>query len=114
MVPPEGIVVVGASNGTTSALDFAVTTEGPKPRALVFLSPGQYTEAQYTIADQRAALEPIPILFAYPGAEAAYSNAIAAAAPATWQFIEYAEGSHGTGLLQTPRVVEDIVGFLAQ
>ena len=58
----QKLVVVGASNGTTSALDYAVlaqrkqVTQGavtpatPPVAALVFLSPGPYTEKQNPFA----------------------------------------------------------------
>ncbi|MBW2460593.1 MAG: hypothetical protein JRH11_03020, partial [Deltaproteobacteria bacterium] len=81
------IVLVGASNGTTTAFDFVAETAADPDRgarALVFLTGGGYTENQRQINDQRAVLDPLPIRFVYSTAEAAWSQGFEAGAPSPW------------------------------
>ena len=109
----ERLAVVGASNGTTTALDYAVTAAKP-PRALVFLTGGAYTENQTKLADQHAKLDVVPILFVYSTAENAWSKGFVPSAPPQWVFKEYANGAHGTGMFAAePRSVDDVASFLA-
>jgi pimeloyl-ACP methyl ester carboxylesterase len=107
------IGIVGASNGTTTAVDYAVSA-AVAPRALVFLTGGTYTEAQTKISSQRAKLDPIPILFVYSSAESAWSAGFATAPSAKWAFKEYANGDHGTRIFTAaPASIDDVSAFLA-
>ena len=115
----SAMVLVGASNGTTTALDFLVASSTnpaiPSPRGLVFMSAGEYTENQHAIADNLDLLKSVPVLFAYPESEAAYNDALAAdpSPGAQWQFIEYAGGSHGTGLFSSnPESLQQVADFV--
>ncbi len=95
-VVPERLVVVGASNGTTSALDFAVDPLLPRPAALVFLTGGTYTENQTRVSEHRDVLEGLPIDFVFSAAERSWSAGFIEGAPDTWHFDEYDPGDHGT------------------
>jgi pimeloyl-ACP methyl ester carboxylesterase len=92
---PNRVGIAGASNGTTTALDYTVIA-APAPKALVFLTAGTYTENNNRIRDQRAKLDPIPILFVYSTQERAFSAAQQTGAASAWEFEEYANGDHGT------------------
>lgn len=111
------IALVGASNGTTTVLDYALMTAADDaleaPAALVFLTGGAYTEAQNTVADNRATLETLRVLFVYSTAERAWSAPFEAGAPTTWQFNEYTGGDHGTRMFSAvPASVTDVADFL--
>ena len=115
---PTRIAFVGASNGTTTALDFTVFAAGdatvPVPAALVFLTGGTYTENQNAMSANRAVLDRLPILFVFSTAERAWSAPFETNAPAAWQFKEYNPGGHGTRMFQAqPRSIDDVAGFLA-
>lgn len=115
-VDPARVAFVGASNGTTTALDYTVATAGEaaRPRALVFLTGGMYTENQNRIADHRALLDPMPILFVYSTAERAWSAGLMPGAPAAWAFREYDPGDHGTRMFAVqPAAVDAVAEFLA-
>ena len=94
---PSRFVIVGASNGTTTALDYAINTsmsDTADPAALVFLTGGTYTENQNAVSS--GALQTLPVLFVFSTAERAWSAAFQSDAPEPWAFLEYAEGAHGT------------------
>ena len=95
---PERIAFIGASNGTTTVLDHAVWTQANAfaPAALVFLSGGPYTENQNAIADHRAFLGGLPLLFAYPSSEAAWNEGFTGTAGCSFE--EFTPGAHGTRL----------------
>lgn len=114
---PTRVAVVGASNGTTSALDYTVwsveESAAVTPRVLVYLTGGGYTENQNTIADNLDALGAIESLFVYSTEEAAWSAGIQATAPASWVFQEYPGGAHGTNMFETkPESMDDLRAFL--
>jgi pimeloyl-ACP methyl ester carboxylesterase len=91
------LAVVGASNGTTSLVDYAVWAEGenlPAVAAMAFMSPGSYTENQTAFAD----VPQVPALFQYPSNESAWPETQQAAAPDLWTFTEYTGTAHGTQL----------------
>lgn len=116
-VPGGAIAVVGASNGTTTALDFAMygasQADIDQPAAMVFLSGGQYTENQYSIAASLAELSAIPIQFAYPSAEATWNDGVEALGVGVWSFVEYAPGDHGTRLFSAaPDSIGGVIDFL--
>jgi pimeloyl-ACP methyl ester carboxylesterase len=110
------IVVVGASNGTTTAFDFAVETAGDSergPAALVFLTGGTYTENQYAIADQRAVVDPLPIRFVYSTLERDWSVQFEPGAPSGWVFDEYDMGAHGTAMFMArPESMDAVADFV--
>ncbi len=90
----DNLVFIGASNGTTTALDFAVyaNTEATikLPKGLVYLTGGSYTENQNKIASNRKLLDTIPTQFVYSTVEATWSASFKAAKAALWEFVEYA------------------------
>lgn len=110
------IGVVGASNGTTTLLDFTVFAEMARtveePRGVVLLSGGGYTTNQNEISD--SAIGP-NALFVYPSGEAAWNESVAASAPTTWRFEEISPGAHGTGLFTAAPETEALVAdYLAE
>ncbi len=113
----DKIALVGASNGTTTALDYAVYASGaadaPSPAALVFLTGGTYTETNNQFADQRAVLDALPIQFVFSTAERSWSAGKQSAAAASWTFEEYDPGDHGTRVfnVQAPSIAK-VADFL--
>lgn len=116
------LVIVGASNGTTSALDYTLRSQfdgasiGPTPQALIFLSGGGYTEAQFTIAENLRMLE-LPIFFATATddrASATWTATQEARANAAWSFMTYASG-HGTHIFRgAPEAVAPLARWAAE
>lgn len=104
-------VLIGASNGTTSALDYAVWAAGeglPEPVALGFMTGGSYTENQNPLVGVD-----LPAVFTYSTAERDWSVGKEPGAPAGWSFLEYDGGDHGTLMFDVkPEVGADIVSFL--
>ena len=89
------LMLVGASNGTTSVYDYTaarVNMELPAPAAMVWLSPGTYTVAQNALADHP--LSELPLLIVHPDNEP-WSTQLAAV-PEAWKVVEIASGQHGT------------------
>lgn len=110
----EKMVLIGASNGTTSALDFAlwsVSEEALKtPDALVMMTGGTYTENN----NDFGALALGSVMFTYSTEERAWSVAQQEHDPGSWLFREVAEGAHGTLMFEAePSVSEEIETFLA-
>lgn len=113
----ERVGIVGASNGTTTMLDYTVglTPSEIRPRALVYLTAGTYTENQHLFADGRATLDPIAALFVFATSERAFSVALMSGAPATWAFREYDPGAHGTRIFSADgSSIEVVADFLAR
>ncbi len=111
------IALVGASNGTTTALDFTVFAGADAayetPKALVFLTGGAYTENQNTISSHRPLLDPLSMHFVYSKAESAWSKGFEAGAPSTWKFSEYDPGDHGTVMFDVrPESIAEVANFL--
>lgn len=110
------IGLVGASNGTTTIVDwsiFVATANRPAPKALVYLTGGGYTETNNSIAQNRAALEPIPSLFVFSTAERAWSAGLQGG-PTIWEFEEYDPGAHGTQMFGSrPESIQRVVTFLS-
>ncbi|MEZ4320144.1 MAG: hypothetical protein R3F61_21875 [Myxococcota bacterium] len=106
------LAIVGASNGTTSALDYAAWagSEGlPEPVALGFMTGGAYTENQTAMS----ALT-VPAVFTYSTAERAWSVDQQPLDPGSWSFLEYADGAHGTQMFAAaPEVEDDLETFLS-
>jgi pimeloyl-ACP methyl ester carboxylesterase len=116
----QKLVIVGASNGTTSALDYAVLAQRATPSgtapvaALVFLSPGPYTEKQNPFATAATLFKTTPILFMFPDTEAAWPRQFQTGAPAAWQFLRFDKGAHGTSMFEVrPVAMENVVSFIA-
>ncbi len=111
---PSSLVIVGASNGTTTALDYATTasvSDTADPAALVFLTGGMYTENQNNV--DTGVIRDLPLLFVFSTAERAWSAAFEPGAAATWAFIEYADGAHGTGVFDAvPESVDDVADWM--
>lgn len=112
--PANAVSIVGASNGTTTTIDFTVSAEaGDRPPSLVLLSPGGYTENQNAIADNVDVLAPLPIFIGYPDDEATWPEANAVHDTGAWEQHEYEGGSHGSGLFRShPDIVGEIVAFI--
>jgi pimeloyl-ACP methyl ester carboxylesterase len=116
------IVYVGASNGTTTALDLAVRAarhpEVTPPRALVFLTGGSYTEAQHKIADHRALVERLPLMFVFSTVEGQWARRLKQRKASPWRFLELpgltkAQG-HGTRIFTArPAAVDAVADFVA-
>jgi pimeloyl-ACP methyl ester carboxylesterase len=107
----EGIVAIGASNGTTSVLDYTVhaQVEGlPEVIAAGFMTGGGYTEAQNAMS----AMGNIPSVFTFSTAERDWSVGQEPLDPGTWAFEEYADGTHGTQMFDSnPSVKKDLRNF---
>jgi pimeloyl-ACP methyl ester carboxylesterase len=105
------IGIIGASNGTTSMVDYAVwaPSQGlPEPVGLGFMTGGAYTETNNAMAD----LPPIPAVYTYSTEERDWSVAQQPLDPGTWSFLEYADGDHGTLMFDAdPTVTDDLVEF---
>ncbi len=114
----DNLAIVGASNGSTTALDFTVKAAADgqlsQPRAMVFLSGGMYTENQNKIADNQALLANHPVLLAYPPAEAAWNTTVLGLGISGWQGMEVSPGGHGTHMFgSNPEVMTEVANFLA-
>ena len=107
------LVLMGASNGTTSVLDYSVwaAAEGHTvPSAVAFLTGGTYTVANNDMED----LPATTALFTYSTAEKAWSERQMDLDPGSWTFSEYADGDHGTLMFAAEDgFTEDLAGWLA-
>jgi alpha-beta hydrolase superfamily lysophospholipase len=126
---PDRVVIVGASNGTTTALDWTVRrsqVDGAGPAGVVLLTGGTYTENQHRISGVRGAIEQTPFLFVFSTAERRWSAAQAAAAnpgegegegeTATppWRFDELDPGGHGTRMFSVrPQAIGTVADWMA-
>lgn len=114
-VDASRLMVVGASNGTTSALDYTVGHDAslPTPSALIWMSPGTYTESQNAIADHRKTLDVIDIQWLFPTNEP-YSKDFQNGAPAGWSFVERGT-AHGTRMFDEAELEDqtlaDMIAF---
>lgn len=105
--------IIGASNGTTSMIDYAIwaPSQGlPEPVALGFMTGGTYTETNEVMED----LPQIPSVFTFSTAERAWSEDQRPLDPGTWSWLEYPEGDHGTRMFDAdPTVTDDLTAFFA-
>ncbi len=91
------ILLVGASNGTTSVMDYTVdaqTSALPLPKAIAWLSPGTYTESQNSISANQQLLQTLPNLIVHPDNEPwaqQYSSF-----SSNWKIVRIDNGQHGT------------------
>ncbi len=92
---PE-VLVVAASNGTTTALDYATSAspDRPEPRAMVWMSPGTYTTTNSDIED----LDTDELLFVYPPEEASWVDRVQRNQDPDqkWTYAQCEGGEHGT------------------
>jgi pimeloyl-ACP methyl ester carboxylesterase len=116
--PPDlsRLALVGASNGTTTALDYTVHASAqpdhPDPSALVFLTGGGYTENQHHLSDVLDVVAATPILFVFPANESAWSQGYAGVSE-SWTHSEYEPSGHGTHLFDSaPESMTDVVEWL--
>lgn len=118
-VDTDRIVLVGASNGSTSVWDYAVAHDPalPAPAGIALFSPGTYTEAQHPFADHRDVADALPMLWLYPDTEP-YSAGFVDGAPDMWTFVEIAGGVHGTGNFDDGALeataIDALVGFVGE
>lgn len=107
------IRLVGASNGTTTALDYTVTASAagyPAPERMVFMSGGSYTETNHDMEELVIDL----LLFTYPRGEANWNEAQAELDPGTWTFEQYAGNAHGTEVFEdSPDTAEFVRAWLS-
>ena len=111
----ESIAIVGASNGTTTAFDYAASDapEDTPPAALVFLTGGNYTENQTDLTVERDRLAQTPILFAFSTQERAWSAGFIPSAPDAWRFEEFDPGDHGTRMFGSrPESIDAVADWL--
>ena len=119
--PPDlsRLSIIGASNGTTTALDYALhaaesAEEDPVPHAMVFLTGGPYTENQNELGAvlENPELDEVPILFVYPEDEATWSESYKDTA-AHWTHKSYEQSGHGTHLFDSaPVSMTDVTQWL--
>jgi len=108
---------VGASNGSTTCLDYAIhalDSEGLRgPSGLVFMTGGKYTENQHTLSG--SVVQNLPVLFTYNAGEAEWSESQKKGAPQDiWRWISYQPGGHGTRVFESnPESMKDVTRFLA-
>ena len=107
------LAIIGASNGTASALDYTLWARGEgltEPVALGFMTGGSYTEKQSAMS---SLTDGPPAIFTFSTAERAWSVAQEPGGPSTWVFHEYAAGDHGTKMFDAaPEVAADLDAFL--
>lgn len=108
------LAVIGASNGTTTLLDYAIWAPGeglPPVTVAGLMTGGTYTENN----DDFDAMPDVPAIFTFSTAERAWSVEQQAGGPAAWEFVEYPTGDHGTLMFDAaPQVAADIDAFLAE
>lgn len=109
------VALLGASNGTTSALDYAAWSgdEGLfEPAAVGFMTGGTYTENQTPMTE----FPIIPAVFTYSTLERDWSESQRALDPLhNWTFLEYADGAHGTDMFTAePTVQDDLMVFFRE
>lgn len=105
------LAVIGASNGTTTLLDYAAWAPGedlPPVAAAGFMTGDTYTEFNTPFTE----MPEVPAVFTYSTAERDWSVAQQEGAPASWVFHEYADGRHGTAMFDVaPEVADDLEAF---
>ncbi len=107
------ILLVGASNGTTSVHDYAAApgADLPAPAAMAWLSPGTYTVLQNAVG---SAARSVPLLWLFPTNEP-WSKDFVDGAPAAWTFVERGE-QHGTRMFDSADLeastLTDLVAFV--
>ena len=113
----SSISLISASNGSTSALDYAVWARDNarvEPVSLVMMSGGSYTENQNSIS--RLAEMETPTLFQADDEDGLwFEENFDALNPGDWDYIEYPGAGHGSQMLdETPEVGDDILDFVGE
>ncbi len=108
------IAMIGASNGTTTVIDYAMWAldqqDGIPVSAMGFMTGGDDTELQTAMEDVPA----VPAIFTYSTAERGWSVQQQGLHDEVWVFEEYANGDHGTRMFEArPEVTDDLVAFFA-
>ncbi|MES2640658.1 MAG: hypothetical protein V4850_14280 [Myxococcota bacterium] len=107
------VSLLGASNGTTSLIDYAAFAQGeglPEPVSLGYLSGGSYTTTN-TRMDEVPVL---PSLFVYGDGDADWAESLEADnPPSAWQFKHVVGGGHGTDLLARVDRAETVDALVA-
>lgn len=107
------LVIIGASNGTTTMIDYAIAAPGQswlEPLAFGYMTGGTYTETN----NPMSAVSQVPAIFTYASNENSWSDIQKTGAPTSWAFHEYAVTSgHGTQMFAAdPDVEDDLIAFL--
>ncbi len=109
----DKLAIIGASNGTTSMIDYAVWAESeglPKPDVMGFMTGGGYTENNVAVEQ----LSATPAIFTFSTEEREWSVAQEQKSE-VWNFSEYTYGAHGTKMFEAePQVREDLYAALAK
>jgi pimeloyl-ACP methyl ester carboxylesterase len=109
----DRLILVGASNGTTSLLDYTAS-DAPDPAALVFLSGGPYTENQTDL--EGTAVPRLPAFFGWgeaDGSAATWGEGHRADAGARWTFEIRQGGAHGTQLFELEGYAATLTAWMA-
>lgn len=105
-------VLIGASNGTTSVLDYSALSADeswPAPDGFVMLSAVSSTTNNHAIADMPS----VPAWFGFPASEADNNVPWQDADPGDWSFTEYDPGAHGTRMFgDAPDAAGDLSGWV--
>jgi pimeloyl-ACP methyl ester carboxylesterase len=108
----DRVVIVGASNGTTSMIDYAARPEPRNPAVvgLGFLSPGPYTENQTRMVD----VPRLPGFYAYPEAEREWPDTVGTLARPLEIRRMFPGDAHGTHLFGPhPELADALVDWIA-
>lgn len=107
------VVLLGASNGTTSAVDYVAHAEDEgwtSPIALGFMTGGAYTEHNNPVT----VVGDLPAIFTYSTAERDWSVGQQGIADDVREFHEYPAGDHGTKMFAAaPEVADDLVSWVS-
>ena len=110
-------VLIGASNGTTSVLDYSALSPAggaadetwPAPDAFAMLSAVGPTTNNHAISEMPL----LPGWFGFPASEADDNAPWQAADPGEWSFIEYDPGAHGTRMFgDAPDAAGDLSAWI--
>ena len=113
-VDPNWLALVGASNGTTTALDYLARGDASTTvTAFVLLTGGRYTEKQTELAARVTGQT--RLLFVYDDKERAWSTAKKKGAPPLWSFREAKGAGHGTKMFgPEPALKGEVVRFITK
>ena len=102
------LAIISASNGTTSAVDYAAWSARDEAlTGVVLMTGGTYTENQTSMDDYAA--EALPTLFVVATDEAEWTDAQLSRDPGSWAWVEPAATGHGTHIFAESGDVQGIV-----